>query len=122
MNDFAYLTALLLVAQASPSGGGAQSTPELVGRFKSLPTTDANCGVLYTGTTTTFRVASNGMEIAVVVPCLNAQTTKDQSGAESSLSVNRTYRITISSTQPAGLCCFMSTSKPWFLTSIQEAQ
>ena len=121
MKYLAYPAAVLLAAIAHSTYGG-QTEDDLVGHFTSLPTTNASCGVLYTGTTVTFFDESSDREISVVVPCMNDLTTKSQSGAESRLSMNHTYRIKVSATMPKGLCCFMSATKLWFLISIQEAQ
>ena len=121
MKEIVCLAAFLLATHASANSED-QNHDQLIGKFKSLPYTDANCGVLYVGSTTTFVDAATDRVISVVVPCLNAQVTKDRSGAENRLSPDRAYRIKVSTTQPKGLCCFTSATDIFFLTEIEEVQ
>jgi hypothetical protein len=121
MKHSACLAAFLLVTQGCASNNGL-SDDELVGHFKSLPVTNASCGVLFVGSTATFVDASSHGEISVVIPCMNDQSTKGKSGLETHLIADRTYHIKVSKTQPKGLCCFTQATDLWFISGIKEVQ
>jgi hypothetical protein len=117
-----FIAILILAAiAASPAKGAEPESFEFIGRFKSLPAT-MGCGVLYLGSTTIFVEAKNGKEISVVVPCLQDTTTRDSTGAQHSLSLDRTYRIKVSNIKPEGICCFVPAASLVYLTEIQEKQ
>jgi len=95
-------TLLLTAALLMPAAIHAHEK-ELVGRFTALDRSAPGCGILFVGSMASFVTEDGKNRISLVVPCIEMQTVKTQSGQVKLLELHRLYRILVSPVRPKNL-------------------
>ena len=76
---------------------------EVIGQFTALDRSTPGCGIFFLGSMASFATEDGQSKISLVVPCIEMQKVKMQSGQEKPLELHKMYRILVSPVRPENM-------------------